>query len=77
MAADYFAGYLLGDYRGSQVVIAMFADDDNVPPVVYTEARKRVAKIAETRKKSPGLPPIQLDPRLIKDDVIGANEPYY
>lgn len=55
----------------------MFADDDNVPPVVYTEARKRVAKIAETRKKSPGLPPIQLDPRLIKDDVIGANEPYY
>ena len=75
VAADYFAAYILGDYRGSQVVASMFSIEEGVPPLVYTEAMKRVAMIADARRTS-GKPPIHVDPRPIPEGVRGAMEPF-
>ena len=74
VAADYFTAYLLGDYRGSQMVVAMFSDGQGVPPAVYTESMKRVQEIVNTRSKNPGLRPYSLDPRPIDEGVNGAIE---
>lgn len=69
VASDYFAAYLLGDYRGSQIATKMFADDEHgFPPVIYTNAARLVAGMAQSGH------PIKLDPRPLPDDARGAND---
>lgn len=69
VASDYFAAYLLGDYRGAQIATKMFAyDKDGLPPVVYTNAARMVAGMAQ------GGHSIRLDPRPMPDDARGAND---
>ena len=69
VASDYFAAYLLGDYRGSQIATKMFAYDKNgLPPVVYTNAARMVAGMANSGH------PIKLDPRPMPEDARGAND---
>jgi hypothetical protein len=69
VASDYFAAYLLGDYRGSQVASKMFAADPaGFPPAIFTEAARKVAQMAKLQ------PSIKLDPRPMPDDVRGVNE---
>src|SRR6478672_7121023 len=68
VASDYFAAYLLGDYRGSQIATKMFAYDKNgFPPVIYTNAARMVAGMGNSGN------PIRLDPRPIPNDARGAN----
>ncbi len=69
VASDYFAAYLLGDYRGSQVATKMFAADPaGFPPAIYTEAARKVAQMAKEQSS------LKLDPRPMPDDVRGVNE---
>lgn len=69
VASDYFAAYLLGDYRGSQIATKMFAyDDSGVPPAVYTEAARKVATMAKAQAG------IKLDPRPMPEEARGAND---
>lgn len=69
VASDYFAAYLLGDYRGSQIATKMFAHDESgFPPVVYTNAARMVAEMAKSGR------PITLDPRPVPDEARGAND---
>lgn len=69
VASDYFAAYLLGDYRGSQMATKMFAASEyGFPPVVYTNAARMVAEMAKSGR------PITLDPRPVPDEARGAND---
>ena len=69
VASDYFAAYLLGDYRGSQIATKMFAyDEGGIPPMVYTNAARMVAGMARSGR------PLTLDPRPIPDEARGAND---
>ncbi|GHC10125.1 hypothetical protein GCM10010080_27020 [Thermomonas carbonis] len=69
VASDYFAAYLLGDYRGSQIATKMFAYEKNgLPPVVYTNAARLVAGMSQSGR------PITLDPRPMPDEARGAND---
>lgn len=69
VASDYFAAYLLGDYRGAQVATKMFAyDESGIPPVVYTDAARKVAAMAQSGNA------IKLDSRPMPEDARGAND---
>ena len=69
VASDYFAAYLLGDYRGAQVTTKMFAyDESGIPPVVYTDAVRKVAGMTQSGR------PITLDPRPMPEAARGAND---
>ena len=69
VASDYFAAYLLGDYRGSQIATKMFADDKyGFPPVIYTNAARLVAGMTQSGR------PITLDPRPMPEAARGAND---
>ncbi|MFT4179719.1 MAG: hypothetical protein QM612_09705 [Thermomonas sp.] len=70
VASDYFAAYLLGDYRGSQIGTKMFSYEGSgaVPPAVYTEAARKVARMAQSGH------PIKLDPRPIPEEANGVQD---
>jgi hypothetical protein len=75
VASDYFAAYLLGDYRGAQFVSKMYAySEGGVAPVVFTMASQKVTQIANARASLPGAPPIRLDPRPMPQDARGADD---